>query len=142
MAIDQRPNASFCRAIYDYNATDPASLSFKKNDILEVFNRLETGWWDGYLGDLRGWFPSNYVAVISDEEAEELLYGSESSLPLALASRHHGELSDDEWFDAETDRSVGSSTSGTPQSKSADPPDMTDYWMPEVTSSGQVNSIL
>jgi hypothetical protein len=65
-AIDRRPNTAYCRALYDYKATDTSSLSFRKNDILEVVNRLESGWWDGFLGELRGWFPSNYVAFISD----------------------------------------------------------------------------
>lgn len=63
----------FCRALYDYQSQDDSSLSFHKGDVIEVLTRLETGWWDGLLGDERGWFPSNYVAVISDEEADEAL---------------------------------------------------------------------
>lgn len=60
----------FCRAKYDYQSPDDASLSFRRGDIIEVLTRLETGWWDGLLGEERGWFPSNYVDVISDEEAD------------------------------------------------------------------------
>jgi son of sevenless len=60
----------FCRAKYDYQSTDDASLSFRRGDIIEVLTRLETGWWDGLLGEERGWFPSNYVDVITDEEAD------------------------------------------------------------------------
>lgn len=60
----------FCRALYDYQTNDASSLSFRKNDIIEVLTQLESGWWDGLLGDERGWFPSNYVTIISDEEAE------------------------------------------------------------------------
>ncbi|KAJ7645573.1 SH3 domain-containing protein, partial [Mycena polygramma] len=58
----------FCRALYDYEALDAATLSFRKGDIIEVLGGEL--WWDGLLGDERGWFPSNYVAVISDEEAD------------------------------------------------------------------------
>lgn len=47
--------------------------------MIEVLTRLESGWWDGLLGDERGWFPSNYVTVISDEEAEMALSASEYS---------------------------------------------------------------
>jgi son of sevenless-like protein len=60
----------FCRAKYDYQSADDASLSFHRGDIIEVLTRLETGWWDGLLGEERGWFPSNYVDVITDEEAD------------------------------------------------------------------------
>jgi son of sevenless len=60
----------FCRAKYDYQSADDASLSFHRGDIIEVLTRLETGWWDGLLGEERGWFPSNYVDIITDEEAD------------------------------------------------------------------------
>lgn len=60
----------FCRALYDYQTNDASSLSFRKNDVIEVLTQLESGWWDGLLGNERGWFPSNYVTIISEEEAE------------------------------------------------------------------------
>ena len=67
----------FCRALYDYQSADDSSLSFRRGDVIEVLTRLETGWWDGLLGDERGWFPSNYVVVISDEEADATLSASD-----------------------------------------------------------------
>jgi son of sevenless-like protein len=67
----------FCRAKYDYQSTDDASLSFRRGDIIEVLTRLDTGWWDGLLGDERGWFPSNYVDIITDEEADVSLAAME-----------------------------------------------------------------
>jgi son of sevenless-like protein len=42
-----------------------------------VLSQKPSGWWDGLLGDERGWFPSNYVIFISDEEAELAPSGSE-----------------------------------------------------------------
>ncbi|KAJ6512054.1 SH3 domain-containing protein, partial [Mycena vitilis] len=53
------PPSFFCRALYDYEALDAATLSFRKGDIIEVLGGEQ--WWDGLLGDQRGWFPSNYV---------------------------------------------------------------------------------
>lgn len=73
--MDQQPNASFCRALYDYTSADTSVLSFRKNDIIEILGRTGSGWWDGYLGEVRGWFPSNYVVVLSDQETEQLVYG-------------------------------------------------------------------
>lgn len=61
------PPTLFVRAMYDYDADDHTSLSFRRGDIIQVLNQLETGWWDGVINNsVRGWFPSNYCAVIAD----------------------------------------------------------------------------
>lgn len=57
------------RALYDYQSEDAATLSFKKNTVIEVLGRLESGWWDGLINGERGWFPSNYVEMVTSEEA-------------------------------------------------------------------------
>lgn len=54
----------FVRAKFDFEATDPSALSFSQGDVIEVYTKLESGWWDGMLGETRGWFPSNFVEVI------------------------------------------------------------------------------
>ncbi|KAN0064766.1 cell division cycle-related protein [Thecaphora frezii] len=65
------PPSFFVRALYDFESSDTSSLSFRKGAIIEVLTQLESGWWDGLMdNDVRGWFPSNYVEPISDEEAE------------------------------------------------------------------------
>ena len=68
------------QAIYDFDAIEVGSLSFKEGDLLQVLNKLPSGWWDGILVSssslqnnhndiqnadkyLRGWFPSNYIKV-------------------------------------------------------------------------------
>ena len=60
------PPALFVRAMYDYTTEDYTSLSFRQGDIIQVLNQLETGWWDGVIDNIRGWFPSNYCAVVTD----------------------------------------------------------------------------
>ncbi|EPQ30337.1 uncharacterized protein PFL1_01863 [Pseudozyma flocculosa PF-1] len=65
------PPSFFVRALYDFESSDASSLSFRKGAVIEVLTQLESGWWDGLMdNDVRGWFPSNYVEPISDEEAE------------------------------------------------------------------------
>jgi son of sevenless-like protein len=64
--------ALFCRALYDYESPDNSALSFRRGDIIEVLSQQPSGWWDGLLGDERGWFPSNYVVIISEEEADQV----------------------------------------------------------------------
>lgn len=52
-------------ALHDFvpqqqNAT---CLSFHAGQVIRVFNRDPSGWWDGELHGQRGWFPSNYVSA-------------------------------------------------------------------------------
>ena len=80
---EELPPSFFCRGLFDYQPDNDSSLSFRRGDIIEVFTRLESGWWDGLLGRERGWFPSNYVIVISDEEAFAAFAAAE-----AMAAAH------------------------------------------------------
>ena len=48
-------------ALHDFSSTNATCLSFLSGQVIKVFNRDESGWWDGELDGQRGWFPSNYV---------------------------------------------------------------------------------
>jgi len=153
---EQYISTFFCRAKYDYQTQDPSSLSFHRNEIIEVLTRLESGWWDGLLGDERGWFPSNYVTIISDEEAEIALSNHDPSIQQALQqinevahdthsndfhSRtqvHH--LSDSQWSENRHDISVSSNDSLGSRNVGATL--SSDFWMPRVTQDGQVSNSL
>jgi son of sevenless len=152
---EQYISTFFCRALYDYQARDASSLSFHKNDIIEVLTQLESGWWDGLLGDERGWFPSNYVTPISDEEAEAALFGSEYSAQPPPTSHESVDMPqgsnlsqeqadrDRDWLGSEMDATA--SRNGAPD-VAAIPPGRTmqpsDFWIPKVTSDGQVRAAL
>uniref|UniRef100_U9U4I9 SH3 domain-containing protein n=1 Tax=Rhizophagus irregularis (strain DAOM 181602 / DAOM 197198 / MUCL 43194) TaxID=747089 RepID=U9U4I9_RHIID len=56
------------RALYDFNSNDSSSLSFKRDDIIQVLTQLESGWWDGLCNGERGWFPSNYVTAYEEDD--------------------------------------------------------------------------
>ncbi|KAF2873470.1 ras guanine nucleotide exchange factor domain-containing protein [Massariosphaeria phaeospora] len=78
------PGGMYVRALYDYNADDRTSLSFREGDIIQVITQLESGWWDGVINGVRGWFPSNYCAVVP------------RPLDDADDERHGGDLDDDQ----------------------------------------------
>ncbi|GAA6060607.1 hypothetical protein JCM10212_004586 [Sporobolomyces blumeae] len=63
--------ATYVQALYAYTGSDSSSLSFRQGDIIEVLSTLESGWWDGIHCDsrVRGWFPSNYVQHVSEDDA-------------------------------------------------------------------------
>jgi son of sevenless-like protein len=97
----------FVRAIYDYQSSDPSSLSFQRDSVIEVLTRLDSGWWDGLLGEERGWFPSNYVTIVSLEEAEA--EHSTMDVPIVHNSSEKGEKMEE----ATAARSLKASQSAT-----------------------------
>ncbi|KAI7905098.1 ras guanine nucleotide exchange factor domain-containing protein [Cokeromyces recurvatus] len=70
-------NSHFVQALHDYlpSSVTPdeavSCLFFKKGSIIEVFNRDDSGWWDGQCGNVRGWFPSNYVGKIGELKRQD-----------------------------------------------------------------------
>jgi hypothetical protein len=52
------------KALYAFSSTEKSSLSFEKDEYIEVLSQLDSGWWDGWCKGNRGWFPSNYVQII------------------------------------------------------------------------------
>jgi son of sevenless-like protein len=62
------PGAMYVRALYDYEADDRTSLSFHEGDVIQVITQLESGWWDGVINGVRGWFPSNYCQIITSPD--------------------------------------------------------------------------
>ena len=152
---EEQFSTSFCRALYDYEAQDSSALTFSRGEIIEILTQLPSGWWDGLLGDERGWFPSNYVVIISDEEAEAAFaqaevdtqaatspaapvrkqqqQGAPIELPQAMSKGAQSEQ--EEWLDNEL-----SYRKNTPDSRSSvqNGGQPSDFWMPEVTPDGQV----
>ena len=66
-----KPDGKYVQALYDYDAEDRYVLSFRKGDIIQVITELESGWWDGILHGARGWFPSNFFAVMEFPDNDE-----------------------------------------------------------------------
>lgn len=144
----------FCRALYDYEAQDASALSFRRDDIIEVLTQQPSGWWDGLLGEERGWFPSNYVTIISEEEAEQAFSGSDFSngdvqqpqptnqhrdsiVDMSHAMMGGTQAENEEWLDSELSNShmaveelAGAALGGNGQTS--------DFWMPQVAPNGQV----
>ncbi|XP_068098658.1 neutrophil cytosol factor 2 [Hyperolius riggenbachi] len=53
------------RALFDYKASQPEDLAFKKGDIIKVLNKVSEEWWEGECRDKVGIFPSAFVERIS-----------------------------------------------------------------------------
>ncbi len=62
--------ADIYEAIYPYEATDPADLSFTAGERIIVLKR-DGDWWTGKIGDRTGTFPNNYVQKIDNVNFDE-----------------------------------------------------------------------
>ncbi|THH31171.1 hypothetical protein EUX98_g3005 [Antrodiella citrinella] len=153
-AEEQYISTFFCRALYDYQTRDASSLSFHKSDIIEVLTQLESGWWDGLLGDERGWFPSNYVVVISEQEAETALaatapeFSQTSSMPslpdesvLDMSQALGGSSSDANWLEADDGYNASQHAvqqAAQPEKGREREGHHNDFWVPRVSQDGRI----
>lgn len=127
------PGSMYVRALYDYEADDRTSLSFHEGDIIQVITQLESGWWDGVINGVRGWFPSNYCQLISCPDAL-LVHGH--------ADHVEDEVDDTDGFDEsfdQDDESETDSLSGLPL-EGADTSNQSraDFWIPQATADGRL----
>jgi son of sevenless-like protein len=136
----------FCKALYDYSAQDASALSFRRGDVIEVLNQQPSGWWDGLLGEERGWFPSNYVSLISLEEAELAFSGSDYSNGDGMIQSDsdvlgmsetlmRGQAQNEEWLESEihANNHLNSSGNAVPQGSQTN-----DFWEPNIMEDGRV----
>lgn len=143
-AISPEPPALFVRAMYDYDADDHTSLSFRRGDIIQVLNQLETGWWDGVIDNVRGWFPSNYCTIVTEAEDfsdhfimqghEDTDVSAESGLDEDYANGHE----EDDELDSEGNLRDSQSIlpiEGIPAPKEQEE---AAFWIPQATPDGRL----
>ncbi|EEP79958.1 conserved hypothetical protein [Uncinocarpus reesii 1704] len=133
----EAPPGLYVKALYDYTSDDHTSLSFRQGDIIQVLNQLETGWWDGVIGDVRGWFPSNYCAVVPGPDAfsDRLNLGGEISIESGTEDDYEDDNDDDldSQGNSKEDVSVPPIENTTPgtQEEAA-------FWIPQATADGRL----
>ncbi|EFX04633.1 sh3 domain containing protein [Grosmannia clavigera kw1407] len=60
------------RALFDFAASEPDELDFKKGDVIAVLESVYRDWWRGSLKGRTGIFPLNYVEILADPSPDEL----------------------------------------------------------------------
>ncbi|KAL2164097.1 hypothetical protein VTH06DRAFT_3311 [Thermothelomyces fergusii] len=128
------PGTMYVRALYDYEADDRTSLSFHEGDIIQVITRLESGWWDGVINGVRGWFPSNYCQIISPEELPEGLDGGETE-------RFDDDNDEQDGYEEgidDDDASDHDESEGLPLEGADGDRSRADFWIPQATPDGRL----
>jgi len=130
------PGAMYVRALYNYEADDRTSLSFNEGDIIQVITQLESGWWDGVINGVRGWFPSNYCEIISspDELPEP---GEHEDVEPVGEDGDDQDLYGDEDFD-DDEGSDGDDMEGLPLEGTDGDRSRADFWIPQATPDGRL----
>jgi len=131
------PGAMYVRALYDYEADDRTSLSFHEGDIIQVITQLESGWWDGVINGVRGWFPSNYCQIITspDELPETEQNG------VGVADHVEEEPEEDvyeEGFDDDDDEDPDDVTGLPLEGTDSASKSRADFWIPQATTDGRL----
>ncbi|KAK5449913.1 cell division cycle-related protein [Exophiala xenobiotica] len=127
------PAPTYVRALYNYDADDRTSLSFRAGDIIQVLTQLESGWWDGVINDVRGWFPSNYTVEISDSNELGELAGQDES--------ETGSGTEEDYDDEEEDSDVHTQDEDSDlpiEGASTQPQEEAAFWVPQATPDGRL----
>ncbi|PFH59751.1 hypothetical protein XA68_11932 [Ophiocordyceps unilateralis] len=130
-----QPGTMYVRALYDYEADDRTSLSFHQGDIIQVITQLESGWWDGFINGVRGWFPSNYCEIVNNpDEITDNDNGQTDHFEADAdekASQDGGSTPEDE---LEADVAGGLPIEGTVSGDKS----RADFWIPQATPDGRL----
>ncbi|KAK5102996.1 cell division cycle- protein [Lithohypha guttulata] len=128
------PPPPYVRALYNYEADDPTSLSFRQGDIIQVITQLESGWWDGIIDDVRGWFPSNYCTVIDPDNPDAT--GGPDESEMSEQSGTEEDYDDEDDSDAQTqdedDSDLPIEGTGSNSQEEAG------FWIPQATADGRL----
>ncbi|KAI9801577.1 MAG: hypothetical protein M1825_003256 [Sarcosagium campestre] len=138
------PPGMYVRALYDYEADDRTNLSFQQGDRIQVITQLGTGWWDGILHGVRGWFPSNYCEFVNTADG-----GGTDGRQQPGIDDAESDLDDDDDdgdFDDAYNEDEASSDSHVPEPSPGLPLEGTDnrepeeaaYWIPQATPDGRL----
>jgi len=136
LSSNAAPGAMYVRALYDYEADDRTSLSFHEGDVIQVITQLESGWWDGVINGVRGWFPSNYCQIIT----------SPDEIPDSIQATAVGQAEDDvddaEHYDDEFDEEDESDPDGVDglpfEGIENGDKSRSDFWIPQATPDGRL----
>ncbi|KAG0000072.1 class II myosin [Entomortierella chlamydospora] len=58
------PAKPMFKAIYNFESQDAGEVSFVKDDIMEILEKDENGWWLAKKDGKEGWVPSNYLVEV------------------------------------------------------------------------------
>lgn len=129
----------YVRALYDYEADDRTSLSFHEGDVIQVITQLESGWWDGVINGVRGWFPSNYCQVITTPE--DVLEAKKNGIREDVNDDVDEDDDEEEYesqYEEEEDSERDDTTQLPMEGTGGGERSRADFWIPQATPDGRL----
>ncbi|KAF9908666.1 hypothetical protein EC991_009594 [Linnemannia zychae] len=115
------------RALYPFHSEEPSSLSFEREELIQVLTQLDSGWWYGFCHGEHGWFPSNYVEEVTQDELDLA-----SEVGSVDEHRQHADHSDPGDHEHDDDNQSSDGEDDDDGSSNGD------FWLPQTTPDGQV----
>ena len=131
------PTALYVQALYDYQADDRTSLSFRQGDRIQVLTQLASGWWDGIINGVRGWFPSNYCVVVPGPD-DKMARSSQQSLNGADVLVDSGTEDDFEDYEEAKPTSRNDDTKSPAENVESREQEEAAFWIPQATPDGRL----
>ena len=128
------PAQIYVRALYDYDADDRTSLSFRQGDLIQVITQLESGWWDGVIDGVRGWFPSNYCAMVAQPFEDDISH----RFARGITSDSETDESEEEQGDHEPEHMINGASSVHDRNNSTSSQEEAAFWIPQATPDGRL----
>ncbi|KAI2637499.1 ras GEF [Xylaria nigripes] len=135
------PETRYVRAKYNFQSEDRTSLDLREGDILEVLTRLDSGWWDGVLNGVRGWFPSNYTEPILNLDEVSISAQNGDVHRNNDQVEHHVEDEASFKGDVEAENQSGLqelNALSLERARSANSKYGADFWVPQATPDGRL----
>ncbi|KAF9363359.1 class II myosin [Mortierella sp. NVP85] len=63
-AVEATPAKTMFKAVYNFESQDAGEISFVKDDLMEILEKDENGWWLAKKDGKEGWVPSNYLVEV------------------------------------------------------------------------------
>ncbi|KAG0365135.1 class II myosin [Gamsiella multidivaricata] len=63
-AAPSPPGKPMYKAVYNFESQDAGEVSFVKDDLMEILEKDENGWWLAKKDGKEGWVPSNYLVEV------------------------------------------------------------------------------
>ncbi|XP_013083230.2 SLIT-ROBO Rho GTPase-activating protein 1-like isoform X3 [Biomphalaria glabrata] len=103
------PDVIEATALFDFDARSPRELSFKRGDVLVLYNQVSQDWWEGCFHGKEGLIPDKYITVKHGEDNKSHHSHEDDknqmSTSMILPSRPARQISDDSGLDA-SDKSL------------------------------------
>ncbi|BFZ08300.1 hypothetical protein BsWGS_11339 [Bradybaena similaris] len=106
---EEEPDVIEATAVFDFEARSPRELSFKRGDILVLYNQVSQDWWEGCFRGKEGLIPDKYINVKHGEDNKSQHSHEEDknlmSSSMTLPAKPFRQISDDSGLDA-SDKSL------------------------------------